>query len=146
MANRNNPDPQQSLRRVADAIASCSGVLSGLSNRETVEALRALCGMHNLVVQYPGQIAQRSAAAASQTQQRAVRGRPAQRRQPQRPRSAEEDALRTALARNRLDVLAEAARLQVARLPDDHEMVIARRQLEERIHSFRTGGESSQAS
>jgi hypothetical protein len=96
--------------------------------------------MNNLVVQFPQQIAQRSATIRSSAQQKGITGTGST-HIATKPNPANSDPkvkfAKMKLAENAKAIKVETSRLKVARLPDDHDLVKQRHLLETDLRSFR---------
>jgi len=128
-----------SSERVAHAIIAIQEALKGLNGRETTDVLKAIGGMNNLVVQFPQQIAQRSAAIRSAAQQKSINGTGS--KHLNKPNLANSDpkvkAAKAKLVENTKAIKLEVDHLKVARLPGDHPLIIQRGLLETDLRSFR---------
>jgi len=131
----------ESSTRVAHAIIAIQEALKGLNGRETVDVLKAIGGMNNLVVQFPQQIAQRSATIRSSAQQKGVAGTgmapPANKPNPVNS-DPKVKAAKERLIANSKAIKIEANRLKVVRLPDDHDLILQRHLIETDLRSFRS--------
>jgi len=131
--------------RVGKAYGQISGILKGLSNSEASEVLRAIAGANGLTVSFPGALVQQGAAAARSSKEKRE-GKP---KSGSNPNPANKDPKVLAAKKELDDLNRQVKELSIKdgeRLSPSHELMLKKKEVEERMRSFRAGvGSSKQA-
>jgi len=132
--------------RIGVAFATCLESLKGLSNKETQELLRALCGAKGMQAVFPQAVAHQQRSRDLVSRQRA-NGQP-QTKSGAMPNPVNRDPqmveFKTQLAAVTVEIKKASAALGGV-LPSDNDLVIAKRSLEERMRVYRNSKNSEQA-
>jgi hypothetical protein len=135
------PGNSQREERVGAAYAAISKTLKGLSNSETTEVLRALAGANGLQVVFPGTVVQRQSqtTASPKGKQAKAEGKPKAGSVPNPLNKDPKVQAEKELLKKLTSQVKEAAAKNGGPLPQEHKLLLEKKQCEERLRSFRAG-------